>query len=74
MAEHDPKPVTISAEMHPDVAYQLAQFCKRSTFSQFYESTEAHLPHDERNRLAYQMIAGIDAIRAALAEAGYSPR
>lgn len=63
--------VTVSDE---DVAYQLAQFCKRSTFNDFYDYTEAHLDQDERKRRAYQMIAGIEAVQAGLREAGYAPR
>lgn len=68
------RPVTISASMNPDVAYQLAQFCKRSTFDQFFELTEAHLPHEERTSKAYQMISGIEAVGRALSDAGFSPR
>lgn len=63
--------VTIEDE---EVAWQLAQFCKRSEFSDFFEHTEAHLQHDERNRRAYQMIAGIDAVQDGLREAGFDPR
>lgn len=66
--------IDITARMSPQVAYQLAQFCKRSTFDQFYELTEAHLSRDERTALAYQMISGIDAVSRALSDAGYSPR
>ena len=51
--------ITITVSMDEEVAMQLAQFCKRSTFNKFYDLTEAHLPHDERQRRAYQMIAGI---------------
>jgi hypothetical protein len=69
---HDP--VTITAVMDDDVAWELAQFCKRSTFSTFYEFTEAHLPPDERTALAYRMIRGIEAVHAALAQQGYAPR
>jgi hypothetical protein len=67
-------PVEISVSLHPAVAHQLAQFAKRSTFNTFYEFTEAHLSDDERKQRAYQMIAGIDAVGAALAAAGYAPR
>lgn len=66
--------ITITAELSEDQAWQLAQFCKRSTFGQFYELTEAHLNEDERKQRAYQMIAGIEAIQCALADQGYSPR
>jgi len=67
-------PVHLSISVSPDVARQLAQFVKRSTFDTFYNFTEAHLPHDERKALAYQMIAGIEAVGAALGVAGYAPR
>lgn len=66
--------VTITATMDDDCARQLAQFCKRSTFQTFYDYTEAHLPHDQRTALAYRMIAGIEAVQAALAKQGYAPR
>lgn len=66
--------VTITLELNQDVAWQLAQFCKRSTFDQFYDLTEQHLAHEERNKRAYQMIAGIDKVAAALSEAGVAPR
>ena len=67
-------PVSITIELRPDVALQLAQFAKRSTFDTFYDFTEAHLPHDERQRCAYQMISGIESICAALAVNCYVPR
>lgn len=67
--------VTISVTMDEDVAWQLAQFCKRSTFSQFYDLTEAHLDDEERKRRAYQMISGIGAVQGALSDqAGVEPR
>jgi hypothetical protein len=68
------QPVEINVSLHPAVAYQLAQFAKRSTFITFYEFTEAHLSDDERKLRAYQMIAGIEAVGAALAKAGHAPR
>lgn len=68
------EPVTISATMDDDVAWELAQFCKRSTFHTFYDFTEAHLSHDERTALAYRMIRGIEAVQHALAKQGYEPR
>lgn len=67
-------PVHLSISMSPAVARQLAQFAKRSTFDTFYDLTEAHLSHDERKELAYQVIAGIEAVGAALGEAGFAPR
>lgn len=57
-----------------DVAWQLAQFCKRVGYDAAYELTEAHLPPDERRIRAYQMLAGIDAVSRGLAEAGIAPR
>ncbi len=66
--------ITITASLRPEVARQLAQFCKRSTFDQFYQLTEAHLSREERTERAYQMIAGIDAVARALADVGLSPR
>ena len=66
--------VTISVTMTAEVATQFAQFCKRSTFNTFYQCTEAHLPVDERNKRAYQMTSGLEAVQCKLAEAGYSPR
>jgi hypothetical protein len=68
------KAVTITATLTPEVAEQLAQFAKRATFVTFYEFTEAHLSHDERKERAYQMIAGIEAVGGALANAGHAPR
>jgi hypothetical protein len=66
--------VTIAVHLSAEAAAQLAQFCKRSTFDTFYEYTEAHLTADERKRRAYQMISGVGAVQAGLAEAGFGPR
>jgi hypothetical protein len=66
--------ITITATMNEEVALQLAQFCKRSTFDQFFDLTEAHLDHEERTRRAYQMIAGIEAVQRALDQSGFAPR
>lgn len=66
--------VQIVVNLPDDVAHQLAQFAKRSTFNTFYEFTETHLSDAERKERAYQMIAGIEAVGAALAEAGHAPR
>lgn len=66
--------ITLQVEIPKDSAYQLAQFCKRLAHSHCYDLTEAHLSHDERKARAYQMLAGIEALREALAKAGYAPR
>lgn len=68
------EPVTITATMDDDCAWELAQFCKRSTFRTFYDFTEAHLPHEERTALAYRMIRGIEAVQRGLSKQGYNPR
>jgi hypothetical protein len=68
------EPVTIRATMDDDCAWELAQFCKRSSFHVFYDLTEAHLSNDERTALAYRMIRGIEAVQQGLAEQGYAPR
>ena len=69
------EPVTLSVELpNEDVAWQLAQFCKRSTFDQFLELTKAHLSDDERKHRAYQMIHGINAVAQALEKQGFAPR
>lgn len=66
--------ITIAVTMNEDVALQLAQFCKRSTFDQFFDLTEAHLSVEERTRRAYQMISGVEAVQGALSECGFAPR
>ncbi|NML62246.1 hypothetical protein HHL21_14410 [Massilia sp. RP-1-19] len=65
---------TITFEIDDADATQLAQFCKRSTYSTFYEYTEPHLPDHDRAERAYQMRDGIDRVRRALANAGFAPR
>jgi hypothetical protein len=67
-------PIKLEIDIDEAVALQLAQFCKRSTFSVFYDLTEAHLGHEERKERAYQMIAGVEAIQSALSKSGISPR
>lgn len=66
--------ITITTELEPEVAYQLAQFCKRSCFNDFYDLTEAHLSVEERKERAYKMIAGINSIAKSLSEQGIAPR
>lgn len=67
--------ITITVELDDEqAAYQLAQFCKRSTYQTFYNFTEAHLPDEQRSQRAYQMIRGIERVQCALAAAGFSPR
>jgi hypothetical protein len=72
--QNEPEWVDINARMTNEVAWELAQFCKRVRFSECYELTEAHLPHEERQRRAYLMISGVEAVQAALRDKGYAPR
>jgi hypothetical protein len=65
---------TITVVLDDQVAEQLAQFCKRSTFDTFYQFTEAHLAYEERVERAYKMINGIGSIQCALANVGHAPR
>lgn len=66
--------ITFTVTVDDDIAHQLAQFCKRSTFGDFYDHTEAYLPDDERKTRAYQMISGIEAVQRGLSECGFAPR
>ena len=70
----DQQPVQFQVSVPQDVALQLAQFCKRSSFDTFLSYTEGHLSVEDRQRRAYQMIAGIEAVARGLADAGISPR
>mgnify|MGYP001558544937 CR=1 FL=1 len=61
------EPVRVTIELTDEQAWAFAQFLKRSTFD------------DYRGRAVdkeetYAMIAACEAIRKALAEAGYAPR
>ena len=53
-----PQSAQLAEWMPAEVAWELAQFIKRSTFTTYLDLTEAHLPHDERKRRAALMIAG----------------
>ncbi|MBY0244603.1 MAG: hypothetical protein K2Q03_04015 [Sphingobacteriaceae bacterium] len=68
------KHVTITLSLDENIAIQLAQFVKRSTLDTFAQFVEPHLTYEEREQRAYQMQAGILAVGAALADAGYAPR
>jgi hypothetical protein len=68
------KKITITVTFEEEVAEQLAQFCKRSCFEQFFDLTEAHASNEERTRHAYQMIRGVEKVQRALNDAGYYPR
>ncbi|MGZ9027353.1 MAG: DUF7706 family protein [Telluria sp.] len=65
---------TITVEIDDADAAQLAQFCKRSSFSTFYDYTEAHLPEHDRAERAYQMRDGLGCVQRALNNAGFAPR
>lgn len=68
------EPVRLTLDLEPEVAWQLAQFCKRVGFSQAFDLTEAHLDREERNARAYQMLRGLDLVAGALRDQGVSPR
>jgi len=53
---------------------QLAQFLKRVTFNTCLVHADGCDDKEARNDQAYAMIAGLEAVRRALAEHGYCPR
>jgi hypothetical protein len=59
--------VTIEVELPDELAWALAQFLKRLTFS---DCRQLAVSQEE----AYQMIHATEAVRAALAHVGYAPR
>ena len=61
------KTVSLSACLTDAQAWNLAQFLKRSTFSDYCSSAQ----DDEE---AYAMIHAADRVRVALADVGYAPR
>lgn len=67
--------IVLKVELRDDAtAMQLAQFIKRVSFSTLRELTEAHLPPQQRDERAYQMLAGLTAIETALRGEGFAPR
>jgi prephenate dehydrogenase len=59
--------MTISTELSADQAAALAQLCKR-----WRHDIARSISVDDTE--ADQMMAAVDALRAALADSGYSPR
>ncbi|HBC0018007.1 TPA: hypothetical protein JG871_003926 [Enterobacter hormaechei subsp. xiangfangensis] len=59
--------VEITVSLPPDVAAALAQFVKRTTWTDARERATS-------DKEAYLMMDGVDAIMRALAEAGHAPR
>jgi hypothetical protein len=57
----------ITVELTDELAWDLAQFAKRLTFDAARECAQ-----DQAE--AYRIIQAVEAVRKALAEAGYSPR
>jgi len=66
--------IKIQIELPEEVAFQLAQFIKRQGYTDCFQVTEYHLKEDLREQRAYAMLAGLDAIKSALAREGVSPR
>lgn len=65
--QREKRTVTISFEIEPDAAWELAQFCKRLTWSHF---AECAVGKDN----AYVMRDAHGLLYAALREAGFNPR
>ncbi|EPB5652997.1 hypothetical protein ACRQKW_004703 [Citrobacter braakii] len=61
------KVITVTLELHPNVACALAQFCKRTTHN---DCAERSTSEDE----AYLMMDGVNAVMRVLDEAGINPR
>ena len=61
------KTISVTVELPAAEAWNLAQFLKRSTFSDYRGNAQ---DDDE----AYAMIHAADRVRVALADAGYAPR
>lgn len=61
------EPITLQVELPDELAWALAQFLKRLAFS---DCRQLAVSKEE----AYQMIHATEAVRAALARAGYAPR
>jgi len=59
--------VTVQLSLPPDQALALAQFVKRCTWGDFRT-------HSIDDAEAYRMRDAVDALRSALADAGYAPR
>lgn len=65
--EHTMETITLQVELPDELAWALAQFLKRLTFS---DCLQLAVSQEE----AYQMIHATEALRAALARVGYAPR
>lgn len=63
----DAAPVRVAIELTDDQAWAFAEFLKRSTFDDYRGRAVS-------KEEAYVMIAACEAIRKALADAGYAPR
>jgi hypothetical protein len=59
--------VTVTVELSDEEAWQLAQFLKRATFTDFRNNAESE-------EAAYTMIQAAGRVQKSLAEKGYEPR
>ena len=59
--------VTLTLELDQNVAWELAQFCKRTSYQ---DCAERSTSEDE----AYLMMDGVNAVMRGLAESGINPR
>lgn len=61
------KTITFSVQLSDEEAWQLAQFFKRATFTDFRNNAESE-------ETAYMMVQASERVRKALADQGYDPR
>jgi len=62
--------ITITVELDPESAWQLAQFVKRVSYS----TALRHTDNGDTASEARAMLAGFERVRSALASAGIAPR
>jgi hypothetical protein len=66
--------VVIRAELPDAEAWDLAQFLKRTTFSDALQITDSGNSSDVREEQARRMMRAIVKLQGALAAVGYAPR
>ncbi|EOC3945135.1 Uncharacterised protein [Salmonella enterica subsp. indica] len=64
---HSDDKITLTLELDKNIAWALAQFCKRTSHS---DCAERSTSEDE----AYLMMDGVNAVMRGLAESNISPR
>ncbi len=66
--------VTITVELTPLEAMDLAQFIKRVRHDQVLQLTEGHLSEAQRVDQAYRMLHAAERVAQSLRLEGYAPR